>query len=202
LIVAGVVGGQALVEQAKSRSFIAKLQGYETAVHTFRLQYDAFPGDMANATSYWSGTSNGDGDKNMEGNSEKFYTWEQLYLSGIVPQIFIGGDAGTPDLQVGKNIPATPLGGGFLLRQVSYYTVNLGNVIEWGTCVGNCNQGLIDAKTSYNIDLKIDDGLIDSGRFRAVRSGSGCADQLWNNAGGANYVLNNSNKDCSGAYQL
>lgn len=59
LIVAGVVAGQSLVKQAKIRGVIQNWQKYTAAVTAFQLQYNTIPGDMPNASSYWSGAPNG-----------------------------------------------------------------------------------------------------------------------------------------------
>ena len=47
LIVAGVVGGQALVRQAKLKTIVSDYNSYEVALNTFRLEYNALPGDIA-----------------------------------------------------------------------------------------------------------------------------------------------------------
>ena len=61
LIVAGVVGGQTLVKQAKLRSIITDVQKTQTIINTFFLEYGAMPGDMPNASNYWTGAYDGDG---------------------------------------------------------------------------------------------------------------------------------------------
>ena len=70
LIVAGISAGQSLVQQAKLRSLVSESGNILTAVNSFRMQYDALPGDMNTAQSYWgvyaggfggTGVTNGDG---------------------------------------------------------------------------------------------------------------------------------------------
>jgi prepilin-type N-terminal cleavage/methylation domain-containing protein len=53
LIVAGVTAGQSLVAAAKIQSQITELKKYEVAYNIFKLEYNAVPGDMSNAISYW-----------------------------------------------------------------------------------------------------------------------------------------------------
>ena len=64
LIVAGVIGGQSLIQQSKLRSIITDVNKYKTAYNTFYLQFSSLPGDMSNASSYWPVTPNGN-DNNM-----------------------------------------------------------------------------------------------------------------------------------------
>ena len=62
LIVAGVVGGQSLVEQTKLRKVITDVEAIKIATRAFMLEYDAIPGDMNNSASYWPGVLGGNGD--------------------------------------------------------------------------------------------------------------------------------------------
>ncbi|MDA0782810.1 MAG: prepilin-type N-terminal cleavage/methylation domain-containing protein [Rickettsiales bacterium] len=59
LIVAGVVGGQALVNQSKLRTIITELNQFKFQINTFYLEYNALPGDMPNAHSYWPNCNSG-----------------------------------------------------------------------------------------------------------------------------------------------
>lgn len=52
LIIAGVVGAQSLVKQGKMRAQISELQKYQVAFNTFRLEYNAIPGDFDRASQY------------------------------------------------------------------------------------------------------------------------------------------------------
>ena len=116
LIVAGVVGGQALVKQAKLRAVISDYNKYKVAYHTFKLEYNAFPGDMGNASAYWGaqcGTNTTlasvspwiDGARNdrCNGNSDgipQWYTFEilnlflHLSLSGLIEGNYSGDSVG------------------------------------------------------------------------------------------------------------
>ena len=53
LLVAGIVVGKALVEQAEIRALGATIQGYQAAVGTFKGKYNCKPGDCRNATNFW-----------------------------------------------------------------------------------------------------------------------------------------------------
>jgi prepilin-type N-terminal cleavage/methylation domain-containing protein len=49
LIVGGVLVGQDLIRAAEVRATISQIEKYNTAVNTFRVKYDALPGDMTQA---------------------------------------------------------------------------------------------------------------------------------------------------------
>ena len=53
LLVGGVLQGQELIKQANIRSQIAQFEDINRATFTFRAKYNALPGDMNNATSFW-----------------------------------------------------------------------------------------------------------------------------------------------------
>lgn len=84
LIVAGVVGGQTLVTQAKFRAIVNDFNKYNVAVNAFMLEYNEKPGDMANATSFWPGlTNNGNGNRKIVCSDtdpeEIALIWQHLY---------------------------------------------------------------------------------------------------------------------------
>jgi len=62
LLVGGVMQGGKMVHQAKLRSLANIFQGHNQAVYTFKLSYDALPGDMSNASLYFQGATDGNGD--------------------------------------------------------------------------------------------------------------------------------------------
>ncbi len=99
IIVAGIVSGRTIVNQTKIRSQIADLSKLEVAYNTFRSEYNAIPGDFSNATSYWSGTRNGNGNRNLyivdgggiTGPRENMLFFEHLSKVGLVPEPYVEG---------------------------------------------------------------------------------------------------------------
>lgn len=61
LLVGGVLAGQSLVRAAELRSVTVDLSRFKIAVGHFQDKYNAIPGDMNNATSYWGAADGGDG---------------------------------------------------------------------------------------------------------------------------------------------
>ena len=105
LIVAGIVGGKALISSAKLNKVIRDFNAIQTALNSFYLEYDGYPGDLANAYDYFANgddticggnnTSNsgcnGNGD-NKIGYSGVYYTmyesiraWRHLSLAKLLP---------------------------------------------------------------------------------------------------------------------
>ncbi|MFI4984234.1 MAG: type II secretion system protein, partial [Rickettsiales bacterium] len=54
-LVAGIAAGANMVKQAEIRSVITDLQSYQTAYNNFVAKYNAVPGDMTTASSFWTG---------------------------------------------------------------------------------------------------------------------------------------------------
>ncbi len=108
LIVAGVVGGQSLVKQAKLRAAVSEFKKYKTAVNVFKLEYNHILGDIPNATSYWTGgvTANGDGNKFLLSNpmNEEVRAWQHLSLAGIIQGEYTGTHSGNVTVIV-INVP-------------------------------------------------------------------------------------------------
>jgi len=192
LIVAGVVGGQALVKQAQLRKIITEVNQYKTAYNAFRLQYSAFPGDMSNARSYWSSCGgsadecNGDGDKliennNSEANNEYLRAWQHLNLAGIVPGSYSGeGTDGADETTGGVNAPKSKLSGGiYTLREDAALTTGFGipstNYLFLGAYrTGNqAHLELLTPTQAKSIDSKADDGFPQSGFIYGTEDGAG-----------------------------
>ena len=122
LIVAGVIGGQSLVKQAQLRSVISESEQVKVAFNAFKLEYNAIPGDMMNASQYWATGCNaagtgasvaaecdGNGDRRLSiaaaNTSEGYMAWKHLELSNLfsgtyAPSIAVLGD-------IGVNIPSS-----------------------------------------------------------------------------------------------
>src|SRR5437763_7869808 len=60
LLIGGIFVGQSLIHTAQINAVISEFNRYQTAVQNFKQQYQALPGDMNNATSFW-GSAGGTG---------------------------------------------------------------------------------------------------------------------------------------------
>lgn len=218
LIVAAIVAGQTLVKQVKLRSIISDLSNYDTAFNSFRLEFNALPGDMLNANSFWASCAD-DGQNDCNGNGDGVITiqytgppagrqyegmrmWQHLTLSGALQGSFTGtdqignGHQFNPDI----NAPATPYSADSCYfgnaLSASWGGTADAAIIFGGSRINNvCESGLIEPEDAYTIDGKIDNNDRSTGKIRALdgQAASGCVS-------GANYVLTNTGSRCQMAY--
>jgi len=192
LIVAGVVGGQALVEQARIRQQIADLQKYEVAVNTFKLEYNAIPGDFSDANAYW-GVAGGDGNGRISGYVATMFNpaleglkfFHHLSLAGLSPENYNGTwelGVGYPKLKIapskgllaGGGIEGCCAGGHQLSTQSSSRRRKLAlylHVSRPEQAGGGYDDmvGVLTPKVAFNIDQKMDDGIARTGIFESYR---------------------------------
>ena len=140
LLVGGILGGQSLIRASELKSVVSDFQKYKGAVVQFQDQYNALPGDMPNATSYWGTDSDGcpentariakiatcDGNGNgrigptgasgggaVNEELERPRAWQQLSNAGLVNGLYTGvsgASAGILDMVPGENIPKNRIG--------------------------------------------------------------------------------------------
>jgi prepilin-type N-terminal cleavage/methylation domain-containing protein len=225
LIVAGVVGGRALVESSKIRTVISEFKQFEVAFNTFRLTYSAYPGDMTDAHSYWGSSCdstasncNGDGDRlvdwgvDNDADREIMRTWQHMALAGVLPGTYSGESnsgivAGPADIPFSKSglgkyfmetgTDSNSFGGDGSARMEHLLMIGLGGGtnISWWT-------GSTTVQQASNVDRKLDDGVANKGRLYGL--GSDCS-AAHDNDGGADYQLDNassSEKYCRLQYYL
>ncbi len=175
LIVGGVMVGQEMVHSAELNSVVTDVNRIKTGVANFRLKYNAWPGDMTNATNYWGtssscpggsiGTCNGNGDGNVDAqfawtlNTESYRFWQHLSLATMIPGNFTGIPASYSDVALaavpGLNTLSNKLGGYYQVYRETN-TLRDGNMIGmWGA---NAYARATTAAETRDIDSKIDDG--------------------------------------------
>jgi prepilin-type N-terminal cleavage/methylation domain-containing protein len=191
LIVAGVVGGQTLVKQAKLRSIISEQQQVKLAINAFKLEYDAVPGDFNNANAYWATANNGNGNKRMETivvntDVEMYAAWEHIALAVLHPGSFTpDGTLAVVAADVGVKVPASKYTGAVMTmvfddatsdatagdgltagRNADVNVVMFGGVQATGT--GLANGTIFEVKDIQGLDDKVDDGGPVTGTVLAV----------------------------------
>lgn len=113
LLVGGVLSGQSLIRAAETRALVTEQQRFRAAVSAFRDKYLALPGDMANASNFFAGANNGDGNGIIVNNSDPIYNeisnfWLHLSSSGLLESSYTQA-AGTTFI-AGTNCPQSRLG--------------------------------------------------------------------------------------------
>lgn len=152
LAVGGVLVGQSLIRSAQIQSVMTDVTKYTESVHQFQQKYNALPGDMPNATTYWgangpgicgslytastspTSTCNGSGDGIIDGIGatkvggnayESLYAWKHLSNAGFIEGSFTGKDVGSAGMpQAGINVPASRV------TNAGFYITN--NLDFWG----------------------------------------------------------------------
>lgn len=197
LIVAGIVAGQSLVKQAKIRGVLADFQKYEAAFNSFFLQYDAYPGDMKNASSYWSGVPDGNGNKLLDWqagtagtSSEAAIASAHLENAGLIEGNYslTSHNTATANVAIPSGFSSSS---GYVFTSATNVLV-AGNetncglasvVIKFGNKLSSSNTHIsgpvLTTAEVIGIDNKVDDGLPRLGII------AGCNGNLWwNNATG------------------
>jgi len=175
LLVSASTSGLKIVRKAQIQSSIKKIFSYKYAYNEFVLTYQALPGDIDNAHTYFddgtdeicgeSGNCNGDGDGILElsekTNSEIYRAWQHLYLANMVETAFDGVWGET------NSVPKASLND----SKISFdYDADLfTNILRLGSYSslegGDSYGGIVTSKEARTIDVKYDDGNADSGKI-------------------------------------
>lgn len=199
LLVGGILVGGELVEHSQMSKAHSDLVRYETAMNSFKAKYDAIPGDMINATTYFPAsasctfstvsttqTCNGDGDGQIEISNgvlrEIYLFWQHLSFADMIEGKYVIAQS-TPDPRGkgGYNLPAITwqdaslsivVGyAGYLPADNKHYFV-MGKVVR--TASGSYEwpwDNMIPSPAAYAFDTKYDDGKRNSGRLQGNNIG-------------------------------
>ena len=220
LLVAGVTGGSKLIQNANVQSLMRDMNQISTAYKTFRLSYDAFPGDFDAATDFWSGTINGDGDGKIEhlvtlaasaNGTETSNAFEHMSKAEIFPGSFINDVSTT--VADNNYAYASKLNSNAIIL----YYKDSGDVTHTGFIASmqtsnllllgsnkNSVGAFISGRNAFTIDKKLDDGLATSG-IVAYRDETGVTNGTTTPAScvnGTAYGLTDDSKGCNLVYQL
>lgn len=230
LLVAGVTGGSKLIQSAKLNKVINEITQINTAYTTFYQTYDALPGDITEAQSYWGsiGVNNGDGDRKVESiigtlgtaalGDESSNAFHHLSLSGVLPGNYnVQIDQGTYTYESNLNSRAIIVNekdsagtsyGGFASNLSGENLLYFGRVALDSTRAAlnpGVHSSFLKPKDAYKIDKKLDDGLSFSGRisFRDESAASTDGDVVTADcASGTGYKLTEDIAKCNLVYLL
>jgi prepilin-type N-terminal cleavage/methylation domain-containing protein len=164
LLLGGILKGQEMITQAKTKNVIADFSGISTAYHSYQDRYRATPGDDSGAAARWavapaavSGNGNGtiagtyNADCAAASPPESCQWWDHLRRAG-----FIAGNGAIQPLNAAGGMIGVQTGdtaGGAALGGLSGLIV--------------CSANLPD-KIALAVDTQIDNGLSASGSVRAT----------------------------------
>jgi prepilin-type N-terminal cleavage/methylation domain-containing protein len=225
LLAGGILAGQSLIRAAELRTVATEYQRYTTAIYSFRDKYFALPGDMSNATRFWTAqdstpatcqttassgaaTCDGNGDGQIADSTyEMFRAWQHLANAGLIEGSYTGVKSGTlnDSHALGVNAPRSKMGNGgwaisaigtFFAGDNATYAGNYGNLLWFGKATTERPQSdILKPEEAWNIDTKMDDGKPGQGKV-FMRSDS----NVWGAAN--NCSTSTSNTDYAGEYRL
>lgn len=213
LIVASVVVGQKMIEQAKLNRIASDLKKYETAVLAFQVQYNGIPGDLSNAYSFWgsdcasddSGNCNGDGNGNVDIDAgvgrEDMAFWHHLGLAKFTGSF----EYLSATVALGRNMPESPFTNvgywgylGLSGKDLCLVTGSKRNSAEY------VNGEALTPSQARSIDKKYDDDAPGTGKIHARRDQDNyatttiCIDTQFDKAtiADAAYILTDTTTSC------
>lgn len=196
LLVGGILSGQSLIRAAELRSINTEYQRFTTAIGTFRDKYFAIPGDMSNASSFWSGAGNGNGDgmvanTAVAGTNEISTFWIHLANASLLEGSYT--NVANTTMTAGTNNPRAKLSNagwnvahlgmmtvaGVTTPDVNttdplintFYANTYGNAFIFGSGTNAVLPGgVLKSEEAWNIDTKMDDGRPDIGSVTTLES--------------------------------
>ncbi len=179
-VTTGVLGGRYLIRQAEINHITVQWLAQQHSVETFFAQYQQLPGDMSNATSIWSLSSDGDGDGRIETGVgppayEDLLAWEHLYRAREVDAVYTGALV-SGEFEPGVNIPSARMtNGAFWLRFNGFSDGTNTFNAHWITFAAKTSAddneisgAILSVQETLQLDRKIDDGSASTGRLWAT----------------------------------
>lgn len=192
VLIAGVVKGQEVIQNARITATIAQALQYDKALSSFNDVYVGLPGDFAAATTDIPGCvtnatcadGNGDGVISKDGlnaedwlgwgttnvardSKESIQFWKHLAVAGLIEGVDVFDD-GTAPFVWGESHPSSPLGGGveFFYDQNTAFGPSV-HVFRFSRngINGGGTLPIMSPLYAQALDRKADDGQAWSGRF-------------------------------------
>lgn len=216
LLLGGILKGQELINSARVRNIADQGSATQAAYFGFIDRYRQVPGDwaQANATtgigqaiiSPLAANGNaGNGRLDANDYDEASGFWEQLSKAGFISGLYAGGGTAA-NIQDGTRAPVNAFNGTVALtRLTGAGTDYQGN---GGSRLAYIFGAQIPVSIMRELDVKLDDGVPNTGVVRAVRDGGGTTNlsALLDQPAGAiacvdaanNWDITNDSQDCNG----
>jgi len=217
LIIGGVTVGTDMIRSAELNSVVSDVNKFRTAINTFKLKYNAKPGDMKNASAYWPtcdatpANCNGNGNGQIEAIDESLRAWQHLSDSGVISGSYTGV-LSSGEWVLGTNLPESKItGAGFYPTYGPVYAGESKHIIVLGSPLtggGIWGASMLNTPDVFSIDQKVDDGVADSGKVTTNNGYTAFATQdtgCVTGAAGAtvsSYILTNEDKNCLMAFEF
>ncbi|MFT4564833.1 MAG: prepilin-type N-terminal cleavage/methylation domain-containing protein [Gammaproteobacteria bacterium] len=201
LLLGGILKGQELITSARVRNIADQNSGVQAAYYGFIDRYRQVPGDWnaTNAAQAIPGViTGGDDSGRLDGGSpwvEALALWEHMSKAGFIQGNYTGGTA-LPSAADTDKAPRNAFNGYLVLFRTADYDDAAGTAVDRLNLVLGAG---IPVNVLRELDLKVDDGLPESGVMRhalasgatfttAAQSVAGCIDDsvtptIWDIAG-------------------
>ena len=160
------------------KAFISQIAAFDNAIEQFYDKYDALPGDIDYTVAFGLSETNTDGNNNgiiedanggiSKASGEITNFWVHLSNSKFISQIFDGAE--NDNAKIGSTFPISKIS---VRKGITVYYYNGKNYYQVGVVEADKNgivmsDNSLKVLESFNIDIKIDDGLPASGRVIVV----------------------------------
>lgn len=229
LIVGGIMVGNDLIKAAQRRAQIAQFEMFQLAVSTFKIKYGGLAGDADNASAFFTGVSDGNGNGMLQladgtsrcdigtygGEMAQFFI--HLSKANLLDYTYTGGSAinvGYPSLRIkpglgmvatSSNIVMVGTGGntGGQLLRLCMRIVNPTTMpnLDGADAVTDASSSALSGEETMFLDLKIDDGKPAKGKFTASAE-SGFVGAITPCNDGTNYYSNVITSRCRPSLDL
>ena len=224
-IIMTVLGGMTLYDKGKIKMQISQLKQYKYAYESFKLEYNAIPGDYALASKKWAGVLNGDGNGRINEDAttvdsirkeyEMVKFFEHLYLSNFIAENFYNSsllNIGFPAIKLDSSMGMLAYGSE-ASSLYKPYQISKNTLQRFNVALGlNVSQPQLGGGDKFNdfigtsspaiyseIDQKIDDGNSREGMFLAHQAINSTQGSCLSGIDGDYYIQNN-NPACMAFY--
>ena len=161
-LIAGIAAGNSLIKQTALNTIISESSEYITALNVFKSRYNSYPGDFADANSYWPTAVSGDGDGLVEWFIESQDVWNQLVLAGILSKTVLSV---SDEYMINARFKGTIWKVESQSDQIYTVLPNTRNSLGIQSIAG-APLYFITGNEAYNIDQKTDDGIPSNGKVQ------------------------------------
>jgi prepilin-type N-terminal cleavage/methylation domain-containing protein len=204
LLIGGVLQGQKLIENARVKSTITAVDGYKTALYTFRSTYGGMPGDLTGAATRLQGCAAGNANNcaggngnaiignviggvtalevglDVSNNPENVLAWKHMALANLITGVNPSASIAANNFAWGESHPASSWGGGWTIVYANDRGDNTyGHALRLhrdpnGNILNQRGIHILTAAQAANIDRKLDDGHSNTGWVQSEYFGSYC----------------------------
>lgn len=165
LVISVVLGGQLLLDTAKTKSLMDEVDEIYNAQKLFQARYNQLPGDMWDASTRLgmlddgvTPATDGDGDGVIDAGTEQLAYWQHLALAGLLPGEFdattIAPGTGVYPSQYGESV-------GYMVNGSGNYTISR-------YVSGAADYAFISPLDAASLDADFDDGDESTGLITAT----------------------------------